>query len=286
MIKLKNKYLNVRISEVGAEIKSIKLCGHEQMWQGEKESWQRTAPTLFPFCGRLRDGRYRIGDTEYECMPHGFAKDAEFTVVSQNKRCAVLKIAADEETKKIYPFDFEFTVTFTLLRKSITVKYNIKNKGKETMYFSCGSHESYLCDGGMQNYELLFDRRESLENSVVDENGLISGKTRRITCFSKTLALYEDYLKDDSLVFRNMVSRKVVLRNIRDGRRVKIEFPGFDNFVIWSLPGKDYVCLEPWAGLPDFADFDGELKDKKGILKLRGRSQKTLMHKITFMPSL
>lgn len=285
MVKLKNKHLTVRIDPVGAEIKSITVDGTEKLWQGEEDSWNRTAPTLFPFCGGLKDGKFTYKTEEYVCEKHGFAKDAKFAVEEKTKRQAVLRLKSDEETKKNYPFDFEFLVTFSLNKQSLIVKYDIKNTGKEEMYFSVGSHESYFCAGGIENYEILFPRRESLENCVV-EQGLIGDKTEQITNLSKTLSLYEKYFSKDSLVFKNMISRSLVLRNRISGERIKIEFPGCDYFVIWTIPGKEYVCLEPWAGFPDLLSSGGKIEEKTGIIKLRKKGRKTIAHKITFLPAL
>ena len=284
MVKIKNKHLTVRIDPKGAEIKSIKCDGIEKLWQGEEDSWQGTAPTLFPFCGGLKDGKFIYADKEYFCPKHGFAKDLEFTVTEKDRHHAVLTLESSPETLEKYPFDFVLTVTFTILRQSLTVKYTVKNTGRRALYFSVGSHESYLIEGGMENCELLFPHRESLKHCVI-KDGLLSGETEQLTLHSKTLALYNKYLDNDSLVIKNMVSRSVTFRKRATGERIKIEFPGSKYFVIWSLKNKDFVCLEPWAGFPDSVDSSGKIEEKEGIIKLARHRKKTIAHRITFLPS-
>ena len=66
----------------------------------------------------------------------------------------------NEETKKIYPYDFELIITYKLLGKSIDVSYEIINDSKETMYFSIGSHEGYNCMSGLKNYVIEFETEE------------------------------------------------------------------------------------------------------------------------------
>ncbi len=285
MIRLKNKHLNVHISPIGAEIKSIIYKDKERLWQGEEGSWKRTAPTLFPFCGGLKDGKFTYNGQEYECEKHGFAKDMEFTVTEKQKRRAVLEIRSSEETLKVYPFEFIFRVIFTINKKSLMVKYEVKNTGTNDMYFSVGSHEGYFCSGGIENFELLFPYRESVENTLI-EQGLLGDKKQKLSHFSKHFPLYEKHLEADSLVIENLISRKCILRNLTNGERIKIEFPGSDCFVVWSLKGKEYICLEPWAGLPDTLIHTGEIEKKRGIIRLKKNKTKVIAHKITFLPEL
>ena len=47
---------------------------------------------------------------------------------------------------------------------------------------------------------------------------------------------------------------------------------------IWSPEkgGAPFVCVEPWYGHADYADFDGDLKYKEGVIALeKGKSFKT-----------
>jgi hypothetical protein len=40
--------------------------------------------------------------------------------------------------------------------------------------------------------------------------------------------------------------------------------------------------MEPWCGCQDFVDSDYDLKNKKGIIKLSAKEEKTKTHSITF----
>lgn len=285
MIKLHNKFITAKIEEKGAEIKSIVCEGHEILWQGEETSWARTAPTLFPFCGGFKEGKYIYNGVTYNMDAHGFARDREFTVEKKSKRSVTLLLKSDEDTLAIYPFQFELRVIFTLSLKSVIVEYNVKNNTDGEMYFSIGSHESYECQGGVENYDVHFKKRESLINCIVDGK-IIGEKTEQITKFSKILPIYERFWENDSVVLKNLSSRSAVLRNRTNGKRIKIDFPGFNYFVIWSLPGKEYLCLEPWAGFPDTTYTSEKIEDRIGIIRLKKNGRKKLMHKITVLENL
>ena len=46
--------------------------------------------------------------------------------------------------------------------------------------------------------------------------------------------------------------------------RSPLDFPKMEVLAVWSKPGAhaDYVCLEPWHGMPDMADATGRFEDK------------------------
>ena len=51
-------------------------------------------------------------------------------------------------------------------------------------------------------------------------------------------------------------------------------FEKFKMFSIWA-PDKDasFVCLEPWMGHADYENFNGEIKDKEGVIMLKSNEQ-------------
>lgn len=286
MIKIKNKHITVMIEKTGAEIKSIKSGDREVLWQGNPDTWERTAPTLFPFCGKFKDGHYIYNDIEYSCSPHGFARNTEFKVEGKSHNSVTLLLESDQTIKEVYPFDFEFRVRFTVTYKSLVVEYFVKNKGNENMYFSLGSHESYLCDERVENYDIIFKNRENLDSWIVGENGLLTNETFPVLRYSKILPLHDGLFEYDSLVFKNIVSKKLLLRDRTNGQRVKIEYPDCKYLVIWKIPKENYVCIEPWAGLPDNVEHNCILQNKEGIIKLKkGKTYKN-SHRITILPPL
>ena len=65
---LENEKLKVTISDKGAELISVteKASGRERLGQADPAIWNRHAPILFPFVGKVVDGKYRINGREYE----------------------------------------------------------------------------------------------------------------------------------------------------------------------------------------------------------------------------
>ena len=60
MITIRNSLWGARISETGAELKSLASLssGQEYIWNGDPAWWNGSAPVLFPVIGGLKGGEY------------------------------------------------------------------------------------------------------------------------------------------------------------------------------------------------------------------------------------
>ena len=104
---LENEFLKVQIVDAGAELLSVfdKASGTERIWNADPSVWNRHAPILFPFVGRVAGNEYRTGGKSYAMKTqHGFARDMEFTCLEETPLAVKHCLTATEATKEIYPF--------------------------------------------------------------------------------------------------------------------------------------------------------------------------------------
>lgn len=282
MVELKNGSARLKVSCTGAELRAFECKGRSILWGGDPAYWTGVAPLLFPICGGLKNDSYFYGGRQYSLQKHGFARHAEFTVAGQTENQVELVLNATPETLEQYPFLFSLHVIYTLAENGVTVTYRVKNNGESTMYFSIGSHEAYACPEGIENYEVVFPKSETLNAYELDGN-LLNYNTVPMLQNQNSIALKTEYFSVDALVFLNLKSRSAVLRNRLNGQQVQVEFPGKDYFLLWTKPGAGYICMEPWAGIQDFTDSDGRLENKRGILSLAPGAVYTATHKITVL---
>ena len=120
---MENENLRVQISDHGAELSSIydKAADREAVWIGDPAFWNRHAPVLFPFVGKVNGGFYTHKGVKYPMGQHGFARDNEFECIENTENKTVHRLVSTEETKKVYPFDFAFTVTQELSGRTLTI---------------------------------------------------------------------------------------------------------------------------------------------------------------------
>lgn len=280
-IIIKNERLTVEISTYGAEVQSVKCDSRECMWSGDPEVWEGHAPVLFPICGRLTEGNYIYNGEVYELCGHGFAKTAEFEVEKADKTEAVFLLRDNDDSKSHYPFAFEFRVIYKLTENELSVKYSVKNTDNKEMYFSVGAHEAYACPGGIEGYSLKFEKEEKFDTLLLD-GSFLNRKSFEISKTSDTLPLKYEYFKLDTLIFDKLNSKKVSLVKNSGETVAEVDFSQFENLLIWTMQNAEFVCIEPWNGLPDYTDTDGDIKTKAGIIVLESKKSYACEHKIKF----
>ena len=279
-LKISNGIITAVISTRGAELKSVVKNGCEIIWEGKSDVWAGQAPLLFPICGGLKDDKFVFEGKEYTLQKHGFARTTEFEIESATDTSATFLLKSNEETKTVFPFDYELRVTYTLVDNKIEVGYSVKNAGSGDMYFSIGSHEGYACPGGIEEYSLVFDEEESFTCNVLNGN-LLEYNTYSVG-EGRELPLKYDFFAIDALTFLNLKSRGVDLVHRATGKRLRVEFDGFDYLFVWTKPKAyaNYICIEPWCGIPDFVDSDFDFTKKRGIVRLEANGEKVFKHSI------
>ncbi len=278
---LSNGTVEAVFSTKGAELLSAKKNGNEKIWIGDPDVWGFHAPILFPICGGLKDGKYIYENREYTLGKHGYARFSEFEVESKSDTELVFLNRFDSETLEHFPFRYEFRVVYTLNGAELKVEYKVKNLDDSPMYYSVGAHEAYYCPEGIEEYSIIFDKPEDLDRSILTGN-LLEYDVENIGKNVCELPLKYEYFAVDALVFLNLKSRKVVLKNRKTGDETGLDFEGHDYFLLWTKPGAKYICMEPWCGCPDFVDSSYDFKSKRGIIELNGKEEKTRTHTIAF----
>ena len=282
MITLKSDKLTVAISETGAEIQSVKsIGGTEFIWCGDKNIWSGHAPILFPICGGLKEDKFEYNGKEYTLPKHGFARTSEFLVEYSDDTKAVFLLKSNETTRIGYPFEFEFRAVFELSGNELKVTYNIQNKTDGEMLFSVGAHEAYSCPEGIEEYDVIFEKNETL-NSHLTSDGIISNDTVCVLENEKILPLQKKFFDIDALIFFELASEKAILKHRNGSRTIEVSFPNHDYFLIWTKPEGDYICFEPWCGMADIVGSDYNFCNKAGIHKLNKAEEYNAVHTIKF----
>ena len=280
MVTLGNGTVTAEINETGAELRTLNKNGKNYMWQGIPEIWSGVAPLLFPICGGLRDDKFVYKNREYILNKHGYARFMRFETEQLDEGSVTFLHRSNSETLKCYPFEYELRVTYNLTQSGIRVTYAVDNETDGYMYFSIGSHEAYATPTGIEDYDIIFPEKETLSSVMLDGN-VLQKNAIPIIKNSNVLPLYDKYFLIDALVFKDIRSREVTLRNRKTGAYVNVKFDGKPYFLIWHKHTAPYICLEPWAGISDCQDTDYDITKKEGIIKLEKNGRYEISHEIT-----
>ena len=232
---------------------------------------------------RICKGKFTLDGKEYELSKHGFAKRSEFTLVHTDGVSAVFSLRENEETLRSYPFKFELLVSFKLLENSLSVEFKVNNLSDKTMYFSCGAHEGFSLPDGIDGARVIFEKAEDHKNYKVTE-GLLDTVYESLGDGGDTLTLHKELFSVDAVVLPEIVSRSLTLVSADGSRKIKVEFPDFEHLLIWQVCGADYVCVEPWSGLPDiYGGKSFAIEEKESITALSAGNSLSFRHKISIL---
>ena len=125
-------------------------------------------PILFPLCGNLPDNTYSVDGQVYTIKQYGFARELPWTVGAQNttdKASLTLVLSSNDQTKAVYPFDFEISFTYQLKGNTLEIKQEYKNLSATPMPFSAGFHPYFLC-GDKSKLEVEIPSKEYQDNQT------------------------------------------------------------------------------------------------------------------------
>lgn len=274
-VKLENEFLCVEIAEMGAEVTRIydKTEDNEILWEGNPVYWKRHSPVLFPNVGKTYKNRVLINGTQYPTSQHGFARDNVFTCIEAANEKASFMFRSSEETKEVYPFDFELHINYKLNKKELTVEWQVKNCGDETMYFTIGGHPAFRFakpEETKADYVLKVPGKEKLEYVLIDISCGCANvdEVHTLQLSEETYPLSDGLFAKDALVVDNGQIEEAWLCHKDGTPYVGVRSAGFPNYGIWSVEGAPFVCLEPWMGRCDNVGFNAELSEKPNVNKV------------------
>lgn len=269
-VTIKSDNISAVIDSFGAELCSLRSgAGREYLWQAEPEVWKRHAPVLFPFICNTASKKYTVNGAEYSVANHGFARDSEFEMLYGGDSEAGFRLTSSEETKKLYPYDFELYIKYAAADSRIGVSYIVKNTDSRDIFFFIGGHPAFNVsdiDGCILRYE---------KPETVSRNGVLIADNTAEVSLNRELFAEDVFMKDKP------ASSWVTLVSKSDDSKVRLSYDKSGCIAVWSSYFEDkalnerakFVCLEPWSSVPVYCENTEELTEMKNAVRLApGRS--------------
>ena len=263
MIELKNEALAICVAEMGAELQSIKdREGREYMWQAG-EQWPRHSPILFPIVCSVNNNTYVVDGKEYHLPRHGFARDTQFTVISQTHEKVTLALHDTDETLQVYPYHFNLAVTYRLEGNKVHVIWHVENTDTREIHFQIGGHPAFNVPGGKLEGLVKLDNEEPLDVLKSYADGSHDMVEIPLEADRGVMEINNNFFRNDSVKIHKSQTRRAMLMDINGKPAVTVDYKA-PVCAFWSPYGKQapFVCIEPWYGIGDPRGFKGEFKDK------------------------
>lgn len=225
----------------GGMVTKLSIAGRELLYLDEdtlrdpSKSVRGGIPVLFPAPGRLRDDKWTYAGLEGSMKQHGFARALPWSVVAKHTVAAAvtLELDASEQTRAQYPWEFQLQLTYALTARGLRIDQRIANRGNQTMPFGIGFHPYFaVTQADKAATSVPTEARRAWDNVAKREVEL---GTLDLTAKEVDLHLLGHGRTSATLERPNQPSIRI------DG------CAELQQWVLWTLAGKDFVCVEPWT---------------------------------------
>jgi galactose mutarotase-like enzyme len=219
----------------------LELQGRELLYLDEETLRDETKnvrggiPVLFPSPGKLENDAYAWKNVRGALKQHGFARNSVWEILTtsagEHAASATLRLTSNDETRANFPWEFSAEYTYSLDANSLRIEMRFTNTGAGELPFGAGFHPYFAVP------------QSEKANAHVETNA-----TRAFDNVTKSTGPLQDIDLTQKEVDLHLVDHRgdCVLRLPNGGIRLEGS-PEFSRWVVWTLAGKDFVCVEPWT---------------------------------------
>jgi galactose mutarotase-like enzyme len=189
-------------------------------------------PVLFPTPGKLADDAWAYAGHHGSMKQHGFARNLVWQVARSSTTEVALTLVANDATRAQFPWDFIVEQTFTLRGTTLRLEQRVTNRAAEAMPFGFGFHPYFAVADADK-------RRTTIATAATRAFDNVTKQTIELRGIDLTAKEVDLHLLDHGSTSSELVSPAgaVALRCS----------PEYTHWVVWTLTGRDFVCVEPWT---------------------------------------
>ena len=212
-------------------------------------------PVLFPIAGKLPGDAY----DGHSMKQHGFARNLPWEPTRTASGRLECRLDSTDDTLRMFPWVFDAQLVFDLSPTALRLEFALHNPGDGVLPYQLGFHPYFR----------------------VEDKGTVGVRTEATRAFDNRKAAFTSYAAPDFTagevdlhLLDHRGSGTVLRRGAR--RAVKLRWsPDFRVMVLWTLPGRDFVCVEPWTAPA------GALASGAGVLQVQPGDVHRLAFEIT-----
>jgi aldose 1-epimerase len=251
---------------------------HMPDWESNPVPTRSGHPILFPFPGRLRDGRFTFDGKTYQ-LPltdntklhaiHGFTPRNRWRVVGSDGAegsAAVtgeFNLAKDlPEALPCWPADFVFRVTYRLFWTKLRVEARVENAGTGRLPFGLGYHGYFQLPGVNDPDVAKYTLRANVRELWAAENNLPTGQRTELppeldfrTARPVGATALDNVFTGVTAAAADGLSELAELKHPDGGRLRVLADESFRNLVLFTPVHRRAVAIEPYTCSADAANF-------------------------------
>jgi galactose mutarotase-like enzyme len=175
-----------------------------------------------PLCWPVAGPGTGFAGGELPMPQHGVFRGESLEVTSVAAKSATLRLASNERTRAMFPFNFEIIYTICLIGNGIKCSLSMCNLGGVAFPVSPGWHPYFLCPAA---------RKSELTSPILGNTGL-------------------DNVSNFDFGLPSPAGGNASF-DIPTVGRVSLRFsPSIRHLQFWSLSDRDFVCIEPFMHPP------------------------------------
>ncbi len=238
-VRLEHGDTHARIApDRGGTLTRLVVAGREVLYLDEATLLDPTKnvrggnPVLFPSPGPLAGDRFAWGGRTGTMKQHGLARQRPWTVVAQDASSVSLSLTSHPSTLAEFPWSFALLFRYVVTEGLIRIEQRFENRDDAPMPYAAGFHPYFRVAD--KTRASIPTRATRAWDNVAKREVAVAGPLR---FGSEEVDLH-------------LVDHGEPRATLDVGDGTRIEVSGSDAFwrwVIWTLPGKDFICLEPWT---------------------------------------
>lgn len=198
-------------------------------------------PILFPFAGKLTGDSFPIDGDRLPMPQHGFARRMPWRIAgvdTQSGAAVSLSLEASDATLTMWPFRFRLSFTYSLRDGVLTIDQRFANQGDRPMPIHPGLHP----------YFQLEAPHKAAARAVTKATAAIDNLTGAQVAITGPI----DFSKGE--VNLQLLDHDAPTLVFQRAERPPLELtfdPAPPVVTLWTLPGRDFICIEPWTRAAD-----------------------------------
>lgn len=239
--------ITVVLDSHGAKVLSLEHTGNNILYYDPHDIPHSGIPLCFPNFGPLENGKLIVNGKYFTMGQHGFIRDHNFEIKHKSADSVTFSLKSDVASLTVFPFEFEFTAKYSIIKKGMLMKLIMKNNSRQKMPIAPGVHPYFAVDNPKEIFlntkaERGNDNSDGYREMALEESGVFKITDRDKTGLKTVLV---QGIPDMHLISHRLKKTKIVT-----GKERTIELVSdpevFNRMTVWrKTADSKFICVEP-----------------------------------------